>query len=184
MVNHRKMIVFSILIIMCLSLITGCEEKPNHGQKTIDSKLIQQQKKEKEAYTAELKSVKSSTKVTIANDKPCQILFVPKTQEAVISEVISWLQKAKLYKGEMPKSKNPGELAFNAYVGPSILEIYTSDNHKITILPAFYYDKNGCPQYINNVLVFSYDKKVTYVESDELYDWLKNDKWTDEFKQK
>jgi hypothetical protein len=99
------------------------------------------------------------------------------------------LQQAKLYKGEIPKPKNLGEseVVFNAYIGPSILNIFTSDNHEITIKPAFYIDKDNedlySAHYIANVLEFNYDGEKTYIEYDKLYDWLRNDKWITEFKQ-
>jgi len=75
------MIIISILMLMYLSLIVGCEEKQSRDQKVNASKLPQQQIEDKEAiYSAELESITSSAKISITNDAPCQTWFVPKTQ--------------------------------------------------------------------------------------------------------
>lgn len=192
MVDYKKTTRYGILvtIIMLLSIMAGCEEKRSTSNEAKYSKSTQQVIKDDEAvYTSGLKDITNSERIIIGNDKPCQSVWTPKKQENTLAEITSWLQQAKLYKGEIPKPKNLGneELISNAYIGPSILNIFTSDNHKITIEPACYIDKNDSnlysDHYITNVLEFDYDGKKTYIESNQLFDWLKNDKWETEFKQ-
>ena len=60
----------------------------------------------------------------------------------------------------------------------------TSDKKEITIYPAFYvYTKNGMinVQYVQDVIVFNNAGNITYLKSEELYNWLKSDQWKTEF---
>lgn len=144
---------------------------------------------DKAIYINGLKGISNTSRIIIADDKPDQTGWTPKKQEITLSKITSWLKQANLYKGEIPKPRNLGnkELVFNAYIGPSILNVFTSDSHNITIKPAYYIDKNDnnlySAYYINNVLEFDYDGQKSYIESNQLFDWLKNDKWKTEFKQ-
>jgi len=56
--------------------------------------------------------------------------------------------------------------------------------------PAYYIapeklDQNGNQlyqtKYIQNIVVFNDNGKVTYLKDKQLYDWLKNDQWKTEF---
>lgn len=181
-----------LIIIMSLIIMVGCQKKLSQSQDVTSSKPIQQEIKNTESvYTAELKNITKNAKVVIANNKPCQTGWIPKNQGNTLSEIIFWLQQAKSYKGEILKPKNVPEgenLVFNAYIGPCILNISTSNNHRITIEPASYIEKDDgkfyySTHYTTNVLEFDYDGKKTYIESSQLFDWLKDNKWEGEFKQ-
>lgn len=179
--NLRKVIAFTILIMMCVSLMAGCGKKQIQSQKASSSKLTQQEIKNTEAiFTSELKYISKTDKISIVEDKPCMLIWVPQKQTATLSEVTSWLQQAVIYECKIPKPKNlgKGEVISNAYTGPSVLDLFTSNNHRITIEPACY----GENRYINNVLEFDFDGQKTYIESGILYKWLKDDNWKTEFK--
>lgn len=189
--NHRRMIVFSILIVICLILMAGCEEKRSQGQKVDLSKLTQQKIKDAKAvYINELKDIKNTDKIVIDDDSLQMTGWIPKNQETTLSKVTYWLHHAELYKDEIPKPKNIGKddvlISNGGYTGPSVLNISTSNNYKITITPAYYVDKEDnnmySNHYITNILEFNYDGQKTYIQSSLLYNWLKNDNWKTEFK--
>ncbi|GFZ29976.1 hypothetical protein CSC2_05020 [Clostridium zeae] len=183
--SYKKTIRYTILIIVCLSLMVGCQKKSSQNQESSSSKLLQQGIKDKESkYTSELKDITSSERIDIDDDTPAQGKWTSKDQEATLSEVLPWLKQAKLYKGEMPEASNLGkdEPVFNANIGPSILSISTSNKHIIKIKPAFHINSdNGHINYYVNVVEFDYDGQKTYIESNQLYEWLKNNKWKTEF---
>ncbi len=172
--NHRNMIICDVFIlIICLSFMTGCVERSD-SSKMVETGVIS---------TTELKSIEKSSIVSLTDDSPASIWWIPKVQETTLSEVISWLQQAKEYRGKIPQSQISG--VFKANIGPSKLYIATSDKHEITIQPAFYSVANDgkgsevC--YVTDVLELSNDKQKVYIQSSELFNWLKNDKWKTEF---
>lgn len=179
--SHRNMIICGVFVlIMSLSFMTGCGEKHSQeidSSKTDDTQIIS---------TSKLKSIENSGVISLADDSPASFYWVPKNQKTTLYEVTSWLQQAKPYKGKIPKSQNVG--MFNGNIDPSILYIKTSDEHEITIQPAFYLapsdGKSFVVHYINNVLQLNNDKQKIYIQSSELFNWLKNDKWKTEFEMK
>lgn len=181
MKSHRKMIICGVFIlIMSLSLMAGCGEK--HSQeidvsKTGDTGMIS---------TAELKSIANSGVASLTDDSAASIWWVPKDKKTTLNEVTSWLQQAKPYKGKIPKSQNVG--IFKGNIFPSKLYIKTSDEHEVTIQPAFYIaisnGKSSVVNYINNVLQLKNGNQKIYIQSSELFNWLKNDKWKTEFEMK
>lgn len=121
-------------------------------------------------------------KASLSDDMPCCRCWAPKDQQAVLSKVASWLQTAQSYTGEMPESQYTG--VFYANIAPSELHVTTSDNHKITIQPAFYLIKDKesyTKDYVPDVLELDKDGTKSYIQSPELFDWLKNDNWKTEF---
>ena len=127
------------------------------------------------------------------------VLFVL-TKFAVLE--LSWLNKATPYTDKIPQSQGP--YVWNAYMGPSVLHLLTSDKHQISIFPANYIIKTGKTntaisedehgvvtttetpefqvQYVQDVLVFDNGGNRTYLKSEPLYNWLKQDQWVPEFK--
>ena len=139
--------------------------------------------------------------ISISDDSPAGIGWTPKDQKAVLSQVTSWLNKAAPYTGKIPESQGP--YVWYANIGPSELHILTIDKHQITIYPAYYIAKTGKTdtavtqdeqgnvttnenpeyqiQYIQDVLVFDTGGDRTYIKSEPLYNWLKQDQWKLEF---
>lgn len=134
--------------------------------------------------SSEIKTIKDSGTVSLADDSPASLYWVPKSQKTTLYKVTSWLRQAKLYEGEIPKSQDIG--IFNANINPSILYIKTSDKHEITIQPAFYFVLNNKKsfevRYIADVLQLKNDKQKIYIQSSNLFKWLRNDRWKTEFK--
>lgn len=128
---------------------------------------------------AELQSISTSGSIIIWDDSPMSALWIPNNQESTLSELTTWLNNSNPYSGKIPKSSSTGVSAANIF--PSRLCINTSNNHQIIIVPAIYF-KMDQVKYITDVLQLSNDGNITYIKSKELYDWLINDKWQEEFK--
>ena len=185
--SNRKTIIFCVLIlIMPLSFIAGCGTKPGQSQGTASSKLKQQVTSDTGVIsTMELKSIASGGEISLADGSPASIWWLPKTQKTTLYEVMTWLQQAKLYKGKIPQSHNV--VVSHGKIGSSALCISTPDKHEITIQPAFYLVSDGKSfevQYITDVLQINNDGQKSYIQSSQLYSWLKNDKWKMEFEVK
>jgi len=106
-------------------------------------------------------------------------------REQFSSKVVTGLEQATSYTLEIPQSQNVVQHAGN--IGPSQLHILTSEKHEIAVYPAYYVlDENGVinVHYIQDVLVFNNVGLNTYIKSNQLYEWLKNNQWKTEFIQK
>jgi len=135
----------------------------------------------------ELKSISNGEVVSLTDDSPAALWWIPKSQDTTLSEITSWLEQSKLYSGEIPSSQTSSDTVFSANVGPSVLYINTSDQQTITIRPAFYLVADGKgykKSYLSDVLIFNDGKQVIYIQSSQLYDWLKDDQWKSEFEMK
>lgn len=136
-------------------------------------------------FTNGLRSISNGGVIRLADDSYASICWIPKSQNSTLSKITLLLKQAKLYNGKIPSSHTSSDVVFNAYIGPSTLYINTSDKHKITIQPVFYIlsDRTRCRiDYLSGVLKFIDDKQIIYIQSSQLYDWLKNNKWKLEFK--
>lgn len=158
----------------------------SHNQEISSSKLTQQVMSDTGVMsTIELKSISNGGLVSITDDSAASIWWLPKSQKNTLYEVISWLQQAKPYKGKIPQSQN--SVVSHGNIGPSVLYISTSDKHEITIHPAFYLVSDGKSfevKYITDVLQINNDGQKNYIQSNQLYSWLKNNKWKTEFEMK
>jgi hypothetical protein len=70
-------------------------------------------------------------------------------------------------------------------MAPSSLNINTIDNHKITLQPVLYLVADGTGYkkcYLSNVLKFIDNEKKIYIQSNQIYDWLENNKWKSDCK--
>ena len=176
----------ALLLMFLLGVLTGCFGEA--GQSQTSSVQPDQTKASTNGIisASELKSVLSSADVSLADDSPASRLWVPKNRTDTLGEVMGWLAKAKTYNGQIPKSQVSG--AFAANIGPAVLYITTDDNHKINLKPAYYLAaSNGqtCKVcYVADVLQIQNDNQICYIQSSQLYDWLKNDQWKTEFELK
>jgi hypothetical protein len=182
---QKKTIICGVFIlIMSLCLMVGCEKKLGSNQEINSSKLTQSNLNDTGVISAiELKNIVNGGTVSLSDDSLDSGLWLPKTQKTTLSKVTSWLQKSKLYKGKIPKSKSA---TFAANIFPSTLYITISGNHKITIQPESYLVSNDNIHYsvchLTDVLLLNNDNHIIYIQSSKLYDWLINNKWKTEFK--
>lgn len=133
----------------------------------------------------QLKDISKSKAVTIADDSRASIIWTPKNQKNTLYKIASYLKQAKLYTGKIPKIHFIG--TYNANIMPSKLNIAIDKRNQIIIQPAFYGDDkdNGLRiNYIDNVLSMIRNNKKIYIESKDLFKWLKEDRWKTEFKMK
>ncbi|SPF42385.1 BlaR1 peptidase M56 family protein (fragment) [Candidatus Desulfosporosinus infrequens] len=123
--------------------------------------------------------------VSISDDLPDGTYWSPNDQRSVISKVLSWLKTAMPYTVKVPESEDVG--VFFGKIGPSILDISALSQHEI-IYPAWYTKRDGqkndaysVVHYVQNVVAFENGKEITYLESEPLYNWLKDNEWKKEF---
>jgi|GEM_PF-5821214 hypothetical protein len=128
----------------------------------------------------ELINIANGSVVRLADDTCRSMWWEPKTQITTLYKVTYWLHQAKSYKGKVPLSQYNG--AFHKEnIGPSILYISTWDKHKISIQPSFFLDSDGNVRFVTDVLQLNNDGHISYIQSSQLYNWLKNDKWKTQF---
>lgn len=183
MFYKMKTIICSIfIIIMALGFISGCDKIQSQSQKSTSLKSVQETGGVGVISANDIKNIGNSGEVSLTDDTAASIWWVPKNQKDILYEVISWLQRAKPYKGSIPEDQISAVV--HANIEPSKLYITTSDKHVITIQPVFYLASNdGKYQvcYVAGILEFNNDKQKIYIQSNELFDWLKNNKWKTEF---
>lgn len=167
----------ALAALMLAFIITGCGT-PNMGgqaKSATDTKPTSIPLKSSNATT----SIQS---ISIGDDSCASRRWLPKNEKTVSSTVATWLEQSTSYTEKIPESQR--DYQFGGNIGPSQLHIITSDNHKITVYPAYYIeDKNGSinVHYIQDVLVFNDTGVQICIKSSQLYNWLKNDEWKTEF---
>ena len=118
--------------------------------------------------------------IYITADNPAQTKWLTNDQTAIESSVSAWLKSSKLYTGKIETSN----VNISSYVGPAQLHIDGSSNKSIVIYPVSHVEqKNGqyMAVYQQNVVAYSTGKHITYLNSPELYTWLKSDQWQTQF---
>ncbi len=93
--------------------------------------------------------------LTIGDDTPGIGLWIPQDQNSVISQISAWLQTATPYTEAIPTS---AKVFLMDYLGPSRLDLKTSNGQNISLYPAYYYTKT--PQAQDG----SYLVQVNYVQ--------------------
>ncbi|MDT8718060.1 hypothetical protein IAI10_15445 [Clostridium sp. 19966] len=180
MEKHQKIIICGLLSLMSLVFITEGKSNQIQRQTTTSSGLTQQMTGSTVAMSeSELKSIEN---VSLSDDSPASIWWIPKDEKTTINEITAWLQQAKPYKGEIPKDQI--NAIFNANIAPSTLYITTSDKHEIKIQPACVVQGIAKAQCVTDVLEINKDKQKSYIQCSQLFNWLKNDKWNTEFEKK
>jgi len=170
-----------LVALMLAFIITGCSNLSASEQAKSNTDT-------QPAPITPIKSLNLPTSIqfiSISGDSYAGIWWIPKNQKSIASEVTTWLEQATSYTQEIHKSQNVSQHAGN--IGPSQLHISTSEKHEIAVYPAYYVDvENGVisVHYIQDVLVFNNGGFQTYIESSQLYNWLKNNEWKTEFIQK
>lgn len=128
------------------------------------------------SYVPSLPPYSSIQSIYITADNPAQTKWLTNDPTAIESSVSAWLKSSKLYTGKIKTSN----VNIGSYVGPAQLHIDGSSNKSIVIYPVSHVEEtNG--QYVavyqQNVVAYSTGKRITYLNSPELYTWLKSDQW-------
>lgn len=186
MEKYKKIIICGLLCLMSLVFITDGKSSQDQSQTTTSSGLIQQMTGSTIAMSeSELKSIENIDTVSLSDDSPASVYWIPKDEKITINQITAWLQQAKPYKGEIPKDQI--NAIFNANIEPSTLYITTFDKHEIKIQPAWYLavvQGIAKAQCVTDVLEINKDKQKSYIQCSQLFNWLKNDKWHTEFEKK
>lgn len=196
MLRHVKVFivsVFVLLLVISSILVIRVNESYNIHKK-ISTKTTN-------PYLVSFNLPTSIKSIRINDDSAANIWWVPYNQKSVLSHVSLWLDSATPYTGKITQLYEVG--IRNAYVGPARITLATGDNHLIVIYPAYYIEKSGKAdtaisknkygvvttsenlefqvQYVKDVLVFNNKGIITYLKSEPLYNWLKQDQWKKEF---
>ena len=157
--NSYRKIVLCIAFVLSLCLMAGCSSKQAFSN-------------------TELKNIENCFSITIAAPRFASETKKPKDIETTLTKITPWLKEATQYNGKMPDNFKVS----NGNPGYPNLNIKASGGRLITIFPAYYTDTDAKTQYIEDVLVYYSDNQVKgYIKSKELYDWLINYKYEDEF---
>jgi hypothetical protein len=136
-----------------------------------------------QTHTPSVPSLPASSSIQsiyITADNPAQTKWLTNNETAIESSVSAWLKSSKLYTGKIDTSN----VNIGSYVGPAQLHIVGWNNQSIVIYPVSHVEqKNG--QYVAvyqpNVVAYSTGKHITYLNSPELFTWLKDDEWQTQF---
>lgn len=175
-----------VVLILSLMFMAGCAGKGPYLKKTaVSTQAGKAADISGEVPLSIIKIISEGGEVGIADDTPASKCWIPKSQNLTVSTIAVWLSGAKLYSGTVPSSfQTSSNAVFNANIGPSALYINTYDSHRITLQPVWYTEPDGTgykTNYLSGVVELIYDSQKYYVESNKIYEWLKNDKWKSEF---
>lgn len=108
--------------------------------------------------------------------------FSPKNQSETLTQIEKWLKTAKPVSVQLPPSPNP-PIATGANTSPAVLELQLSSKDRILITPTFYMMRHSQEVYhfVNGVISYRVDNKTLYFKDLNLYNWLKNNQWEQEF---
>ena len=120
--------------------------------------------------------------VYISAGTPIKGKWTTSYAKVVAQQVLKWLKESTPYTGVVPESS----ITLDAYPGFARLHLTTADNQEIVVSPANYAVlENGeyKPKYVQDVVEYSVGIQTIYLESPQLYDWLKSGQWKDQFKE-
>ena len=132
--------------------------------------------------------------ISISDDSPAGSYWSPNSQNAVLSQVSSWLKTAKQYTATIPASEAVDDIVHHN-IGPAAMHVTGSEQFETLIYPAWYVKIDGQEvdggsithniHYIQDVVVIieARTNNISYLESEPLYNWLKNEEWKAEFSQ-
>lgn len=105
------------------------------------------------------------------------IAYKPKDNNTTLKKLQGWLDQSTLYTQTVPQSER---FTTSVYIGPPLLHI--SDH--ILIQPAEYDTLEGNlikKHEIADIIEVNRDGIKFYLNSKDLYDWLKNNQWKSDF---
>lgn len=183
--KNKKLTIICGVLIFAMLLMTSCKEIFDYRPNDNSRKLISSKGGASETLSEiEIENIKNSSTIRLGDDSPASVIWIPKAKNNTLSKVVLWLQQATVYNRKIPKSQI-SEYSFKANVQPSRLFLY-SNEYTISIQPAYYLVMpKGSPVkrcYVDGVLQFKDNKQTCYIHSAQLFDWLKNDDWKNEFK--
>lgn len=127
--------------------------------------------------------INGTVNIRLSDDSASSNILFPKNQKETINKVLSWLTEATLYKAQIPEPN------FSETVVGNITPFYSHlvinwGKHYIILQPANYLFKENEThhvKFVENIISIEKDGQKNYIESQQLYRWLKNDEWTSEF---
>lgn len=171
-----KKLIFFICLISLLILSTCSHSAPNAVIK--QTKISYQQP-----------SFGDIQSVSLTSDSAGMVWMVPDNSAKITEQVINWLEKSKPVSVKLPKLKTNKEWISHGYTGPAILYLNLKNKSTVTISPAYYLwtssnRKSLEYHYLENIIKYKFNGTTLYFNSPLLYEWLKNDDWKSQFKDK
>lgn len=121
--------------------------------------------------------------LVMEDNTPAAEYWYPKNQSVIIHKILEWVKTAQSVTVGFPKTKS--NYGFVDNIQPATLVIHTKQKVNLDITPASYLystlTKGVSQNYVDDVVLYRYGGKETYLLSPPLYQWLKNDQWKTEF---
>ncbi|MDP9728118.1 hypothetical protein [Alicyclobacillus tolerans] len=111
--------------------------------------------------------------------------YSPKKQSKTIAQIENWLTKTQPVSIQLPPPPNP-PIITNANTNPAKLVLQLSSKQQILISPAYYMsghsqEPKALYHFVIGVISYQIKNKTLYFKDKDLYNWLKNNQWKDEF---
>ncbi len=165
--------IFSAMIIFLLS---SCGQQANLVPNAI---IIQSSSTLQLPKAAEIKSM------NIASDGAVSLWMVPQNPNTTTQQILKWLKSAEPVSVQLPHSNLTKSWITSGYTGPSIIYIHLKNNELVTISPAYYIwvTNSSFYHYLNGIISYQIGiNKIYYFKAPSLYQWLREDQWTPQFK--
>lgn len=136
--------------------------------------------------TVKIPTANDVQSITIADDFAGSAYWSPDDKFKITTKVIDWLKTSKPVSVQIPHIALPSTQSSGGYSGPSRLILHSINRGTITIYPVFYSTKKGggdyTIQYVDSIIEYDSGDNVYYFDSPNIYKWLKDDQWKQEFK--
>lgn len=114
--------------------------------------------------------------------------YTPKNQPQTVAQIEKWLMKAKPVSVQLPPPPNQSTTT-NANTNPAVLELQLSSKQQVSISPTYYMaghsqELNQLYHFVDGVISYQVENKTVYFKDSELYNWLKNNQWEQQFNTK
>jgi hypothetical protein len=114
--------------------------------------------------------------------------YAPKNQSETVAQIEEWLATAQPVSVKLPPPPNP-PIGTNANTNPAVLELQLSSKQQISISPTFYMaghsqDLTKVYHFVNGVTSYQVGNKTVYLKDPNLYNWLKDNQWEQQFNTK
>lgn len=196
----RRSTVFSVAVLVLILIVGGILATRIDAFDKREKQMATQTTVQTATSPAEFSLPTTIQSISISDNSPASIWWIPNDQKFVLSQIIAWLKQAEPYTEKIPQSP---EVVFQGNVGPAQITLTTSDKRLLVIYPAYYIEKSEKThtsistdehgvvtktenpefqvQYVQDVLVFDNGGDRSYLKSEELYNWLKSNQWKTEF---
>ncbi|GMA51186.1 hypothetical protein GCM10025857_25430 [Alicyclobacillus contaminans] len=113
------------------------------------------------------------------------MLWHAASPQRVATQVLSWLNRASLFLGDIPASDR--SIVLQGNIGPAQLRMVTVNHQTMTLCPTSYLVQVSAHQvqirYVQDVVTCVSGDQTVYLKAPQLFHWLKDGDWEGEFTQ-